>query len=285
MAVVNLSGKKLEKEIRKFSTYLLVQRALRPLTRELYSRIVSRILREVGTTRPNKQQVTAYIMGLHERKTSSTNIRNNQLAIENYMAFCGQKIEFKRPKKKARLIRDVLSEAEVAVLIAAAENLRERAIISLLACTGIRNRELCGLRVCDIDMPHNLIRVEDGKGGSAAVCHIPGDCIAVVMQYLQAHPRNPDDYLFTTLREGVAYTPWALRRLVKKLASKAGIQKRVFPHEFRHSLASNLLRRGANPITVQWQLRHRHLTTTLIYIHSGLGNSQREVAHFAPAYL
>jgi site-specific recombinase XerD len=276
---------KLQKVLKKYSVYLMVEHRLMPKTVELYTKLMAKVLKTLNTLTPSRKTVVSYVLDLYSKEYSSTHLRNIQLAVENYMTMNKTKVQFKRPKKKHHLVSDVLSEAEVAVLIASTRTIREKAIISLLACSGIRNNELCSVKVKDVDMAHNLIRVENGKGGSADVCYISGECVAVLTSYLYYYPREQSDFLFTTLRANKQYTTWALRRLVKKVTKNTNIGKRVFPHKLRHSLATNLLNRGANPRTVQWQLRHKHLSTTLIYLHSGYGFAQREIAHFQPAYL
>ncbi len=279
-----MERQELDQKIKKFQTHLLIDRGLRPLTRELYARIITRVLSDIDCLMPSKEEISEFVYSLYESGKSETHIRNIQLAVENYMGFLGIEVSYKRPKKKRRLVSGALSEAEVAVLIAAASNIREKAIVSLLASSGIRNRELCGLKVRNIDFGNNRVRIEEGKGGSSRACVISGSCVTVLLAYLQQYQREQDDFLFTTLRKNEPYTPWALRRLIKKLAKLANLDKRVHPHKLRHSLATNMLGRRANPKTVQMQLGHRHLSTTEIYMHSGYG-WELEVAFCQPAYL
>lgn len=91
--------------------------------------------------------------------------------------------------------------------------------------------------------------------------------------------------MFKSLVRKTKYTTWALRKMVKKISKKAGIEKRVYPHLFRHSLATNLVKRGANVLMVQKQLRHEKLETTQIYIRSFPGRVQDEYQYFVPEYL
>lgn len=281
-----ISKEELLPHLNRFGPYLRVERGLGARSRDLYVRILQKFLLDVGTTHPTKDMIYARLNELYENDYSHSHVRNIQISIEYYMAFLGTPLELKRLRKRRNIVGSVLTEAEVAILIAASKNVREKAITSLLACSGLRNQELCDLRVRDVDFNQNLVRVRDGKGGSAGYSIISPECVSVLAQYLQAHPRKEDSFLFTTIRCGDQYSTTALRRLIKQLAERAKIGKRVHPHLFRHALASNLLKRGATPLAVQQQLRHAHLSTTLLYIHSGHGgNCQREIAYHQPAYL
>lgn len=275
---------RLKLQIKRFQTFMTLERGLSDKTRDLYTRIMSTTLRETESLRPSRQQIMDRLLELHEKKRSSSHIRNHQLAVENYMAFLGVQMEFTRPKKKPRMVSGTMSDAEVAVLVAASENIREKAIVGVLASSGIRNAELCNLRVRDIDIAHHLVHVHEGKGGRSTARDIGADAVAVVIKYLQVYPRGEGDYLFTTLRANARYTETALRRLIKKLAKKARLEKRVYPHLLRHSLATSLLRHDADIQSVQQQLGHAHLITTMIYIHSDPVAAQRVIARCRPSY-
>jgi integrase len=88
---------------------------------------------------------------------------NTALAVEKYMEFIGNAIIFGRQKKPKPMIIDTLSEAEVTRLIFSTKNIREKAIVSLLAYSGIRNLELCNLKVRDFMYTQNAIRIIKGK--------------------------------------------------------------------------------------------------------------------------
>ena len=76
-----------------------------------------------------------------------------------------------------------------------------------------------------------------------------------------------------------------IRKLVKAMAKRAGITKRVFPHLFRHSLATNLLGRGSGILAIKEQLGHMHIETTMRYLHSIPGRLQEEYQMHCPVYL
>ena len=114
---------------------------------------------------------------------------------------------------------------------------------------------------------------------------MPREAAQIVSKYLSEYPREDNERLITTLIRGNQYAGWDLRKRVKVVARRAGIEKRVFPHLFRHSLATNLIKNGANVTSVQNQLRHEDLRTTMVYVRTFPQRVQDEVQYFVPRYL
>ena len=92
-------------------------------------------------------------------------------------------------------------------------------------------------------------------------------------------------FLFTTLRTGRQLADTDLRKLVRVLARRAGIGRRVFPHLLRHSLATNLLNRGACLIMIKDQLGHAFIDSTMVYVNSMPFRARSEYDFFKPAYM
>jgi len=270
---------------KRFSNHLLLRRGLAPYTIEGYCRSLSKVLKDLNTLNPTHDELEGHIAWMYGRKYSYNHLVNTMLAIERFMEFMENPIRFGRPKKPRRIIPATLSEAEIAVMLSGCKNIREKAIISLLAYSGIRNKELCCLKVDHVDLGNNAVRVLGGKGSRDRVVCIPGDCTNVLLRYLNEYPRNGQDYLFTTLKNNNRYGGMDLRKLVKTVAKRAGIKKRVYPHLLRHSLATNLIGRGANLLTVKEQLGHAWIDSTMIYVTSRFQRIMAEYNNFAPSYL
>jgi integrase/recombinase XerD len=143
---------------------------------------------------------------------------------------------------------------------------------------------MANLKLQDIDFGNNEIRVIQGKGAKDAVIYISAACIKILMEYLMQHPRNPQDQLFNTFDGLRPFSTGCLRKMVKVLAKNSKINKRVYPYIFRHSLATNLIYRGADILTVKKQLRHSFIETTLLYIHSLGYEPRNNYERFAPSY-
>ena len=275
----------MEQEVKNFERDLILQSSLKPITIQAHLSCITRIFRILKTTNPTAHQIEDYVLELKQSSYSCSHISNNIVTIEKYSSSCGRKIRFARPKKPKRLIKDFLSEAEVSKIISACKNIREKAFLAILAFSGLRNQELCNLKVSDIDLGNNHIKVFNGKGSKDGISNISGECSKILINYLNKFQREDDDYLFTTLKRGNQYTTSDLRKLVKVVSKRAGIKKRTFPHLLRISLATNLLKRGANITTIQKQLRHTFISTTEIYLRSFPERIKTEYDFYTPAYI
>ena len=109
---------------------------------------------------------------------------NTSLAVEHCARFKGMDVMLGRPRKPKRIVQNVLSEIRNLRLIQATRNPREKAIISLLAYSGIRNSELCAIRRKDIDLGDNRLKVLGGKGKKDRIANISAECTKVLIEYL-----------------------------------------------------------------------------------------------------
>lgn len=275
----------MSRELNQFEKFLLVRKGIGMITLKGYNDSVKRLTRALKTEEPSHEQITDYIVGMYEKKYSYSHIVNTSLAIEWYTVFKEYPIKLGRPKKPKHIIKDTLTEAEITMLISVAKNVRERAIITLLAYSGIRNKELCELRVCDVNLGENMLRVLEGKGKKDRLINISGECSRIVINYLNEYQRRSDDYLFTTLRENKRYGTSDLRKLVKVLKNRAKINKRIYPHLLRHSLATNLLKRGANIYLIKEQLGHTFIETTEVYLRSFPIDIKHQYQMYVPSYV
>ena len=272
-----------QNDMDKFYEDLQYKQQFRPYTIEGYKRVLNKVFRDLDTLKVKPKQAESWMLNMQKKKYSASHINNTANILERYIKFKGKKIKLIRVKKPKPSIKDTLTEGEVARILAAAKNNREKAMIAILAYSGVRANELCNLKVQDIDLDNGILKVIDGKGGKDGVCYISRECCKMINEYLKEYETNP--HLFKTLQRKARYTTWALRKMVKKVAKKAGISKRVYPHLFRHSLASNLIKKGANIITVQNQLRHEKIDTTMVYIRSFPERIKDEYQYFVPNYI
>ena len=170
-------------------------------------------------------------------------------------------------------------------MIQATRTIREKAMICLLAYAGIRNNELCNLRLKDVDLGANHLTILGGKNKKDRVVNISAECTRVLIDYLTAHRREPGDFLFSTLAKDHRLATCDLRKMLRVVARRARIGRRVFPHLLRHSLATNLLNRGASLILIKNQLGHAFIESTMIYVTSMPLRTRSEYDYFKPAYM
>ncbi|MFA6171967.1 MAG: tyrosine-type recombinase/integrase [Patescibacteria group bacterium] len=275
----------LKETLFEFEKFLMVKKGISSVTIGGYRGTVKRALKKFRTFDPTHEDIETYIHKMYEREYSYSHVVNTSLSLEWYMNFIKNPLKLGRPKKPRTIIKDVLTEAEITLLINASKNIREKAMVSILAYSGIRNGELCNLRVHDVNLGDNMVRVIKGKGQRDRMVNISGDCTRILLDYLREYPRKSDDHFFTTLKRHNKYSSHDLRKVIKNLARRAKLNKRVYPHLLRHSLATNLIRRGANITLVQRQLGHSFIETTMVYIRSFPQRIQNEYNLYIPSYL
>lgn len=180
------------------------------------------------------------------------------------------------PKVEKRLPRAVLSDQEAeAVLkvpdIATPLGLRDRAILEVLYSTGMRRRELTGLRLYDLDLERGAVMVRQGKGKKDRLLPIGARAALWVRRYLEeARPQlviEPDERQLFFNRTGGGLTPGVLGNLVREYVTRSGVNKSGSCHLFRHAMATLMLENGADLRYVQQMLGHARLDTTEIYTH------------------
>lgn len=275
----------MESTLQEFSDFLLVKKGIRQITIDGYQGAAKRMMRRLGTRKPTPEQIYDYMAWFHRQNYSYSHIHNTVLALEWYMNFIGNPIKLGRQKKPRTIVKNTLSEAEVTRLLMHCKNIREKAILSLLAYSGVRNRELCSLKVNDVDMGNNTVRVLKGKGVKDRLIYFSSDCTRILLEYLRLYLRSEEDYLFTTLQRNECYTGYALRKLVKVVTRRAGFTRRIYPHLLRHTLATNMMHRGADIWTVKNQLGHVFVESTMIYLQSMPYGTQTDYSKYAPSYL
>lgn len=289
---------KLSKLITDFLEYLEVEKNSSQKTIENYDHYLKRFLEFAGDISPNKidlnlvKKYRLFLNRLQDKKEQGLSKQTQSYHIIALRAFlkylskndiktvAAEKIEL--PKTESRIVT-FLEEEEVERLMQSAGNrdslvdLRNRAILETLYSTGLRVSELTGLNRDDINLKRGEFSVK-GKGGKTRLVFLSDDAIEWLNKYL-AKRSDPDPALFVrtdrrknkdiekTKDHSLRLTPRTVQRVIDQCARKAGITKTVTPHTLRHSLATEMLRNGADIRSVQAILGHSSITTTQIYTH------------------
>ncbi len=166
-----------------------------------------------------------------------------------------------------------LTESEVNALIKACSNraptgIRNRALIIVLYRGGLRITEALLLKPKDVDVESGVVRVLRGKGEKARTVALDPASVAVVQRWLDVRSnlgiRN-NQALFCTLAGGPTSAPY-VRQMLKRMALRAGIEKRVTPHNLRHTMAAQLAAEGVPVNVIQRALGHSNAATTSHYL-------------------
>lgn len=176
--------------------------------------------------------------------------------------------------KQARSLPVYLSVEDILRMLKEAsgeEALRDRAIVVLLYGAGLRVSEVAHLMMGDLDLLGGLLRVM-GKGQKERVVPVGGPVVQLLEQYLRDGRRrhlrgHTNDLVFPGRNPARPLTRQAIFKIIRKLATRAGVTRDISPHKLRHSFATHLVRGGADLRSVQLMLGHADLRTTEIYTH------------------
>ena len=288
--------------IRKYMQYLKLEKALAGNTQEAYMQDLEKLLNFLKAenidfrkcTYENLQQFSAELhdIGIHARSQariiSGIHSFYRFLVLNNYIETDPSEL-LETPKIGLHL-PEVLTVEEIDRIIETvdmdkAEGQRNRAILETLYSCGLRVSELCNLKMSDLYFTEGFIKVE-GKGSKQRIVPISQRAIKEIRYWLidrQAWRIKPgyEDYVFLA-RWGKGISRIMIFHLIKELADKAGITKKISPHTFRHSFATHLLEGGANLRAIQAMLGHESITTTEIYTHIDRNRLRQEIIEHHP---
>ena len=185
---------------------------------------------------------------------------------------------------------EVLTTAEVDALEASIdlskwEGHRNRAIIEVLFSCGLRVSELIHLKLTDLYLNEQFVRVM-GKGSKERLVPISPKAIKELMFWFDDRCRmnikpGEEDYVFLN-RRGAHLTRTMILIMIKRQALQAGITKTISPHTLRHSFATVLLEGGADLRAIQVLLGHESIGTTEIYTHIDMSTLRQQILEHHP---
>ena len=142
------------------------------------------------------------------------------------------------------------------------------------------------LKISNIYFEERYVKII-GKGNKERLAPIGGEAIKFLQLYindvrcLQKIAKNHEDFVFLNNR-GKKLSRVMIFTIIKELAKKIGLKKRISPHTFRHSFATHLIEGGANLRAVQEMLGHESITTTEIYTHLDKDYLRSAIIQFHP---
>ena len=186
---------------------------------------------------------------------------------------------------------DTLSEQEINSLISAidlskAEGERNRAMLETMYSCGLRVSELIDLKISDLFFDEGFIKIV-GKGNKERFVPIHYSAqkyIVLYMNEIRDHlsiKKGFEDTLFLN-RRGKSLSRQMIFMILKALAIKINLNKKISPHTFRHSFATHLLKNGADLRAIQQMLGHESITTTEVYVHLDTSYLKKIVEKYHP---
>lgn len=272
----------------RYYSHLLIEKGAAGNTMEAYGRDLNRYvsfledkgLKDARSVIP--QTVVEFLVQIKGEGLSANSMNRSLAALRGFYKFLLQeKVLDESPLANIELAKvwmrlpDTVSKEEMNLILSQPGDqtpfaLRDSAMLELLYATGLRVSELVSLTMNSINWQVGFLVVM-GKGSKERVVPIGKTAYDSVRRYVdEARPKlvksKTTDVLFLN-RFGGAFTRQGLWKIIVHYAQKAGLQKNVHPHTFRHSFASHLLEGGADLRAVQVMLGHADISTTQIYTH------------------
>ncbi len=286
----------------RYVRYLKLQRNYSPNTLDAYTRDLDKLLvflsgeckSVMDTTLDDLQQFAATLHDIGIGPVSQCRILSGVRSFFRFLLLEGYRdddpTEFLEWPQTGGHLPEVLSEAEVDAMensidLSKWEGHRNRAIIEVLYSCGLRVSELVGLRLSDMFLDEQYLRVR-GKGSKERLVPISGRAIGELDHWFLCRNEmnikpGEEDYVFLNCR-GAHLTRTMILIMIKRQAVEAGITKVVSPHTLRHSFATALLEGGADLRVIQALLGHESIETTEIYTHLDTTALRREILQHHP---
>ena len=281
-----MSMKQVEQEmVRRYVRYLKLQRNMSGNTLDAYQRDLRKLLDYLEGEGKDPREVR-----LEDLEHFSAGLRSffRFLQLDGYRD--DDPTELLESPQIGQHLPEVLTTAEVDRLEASIdlskwEGHRNRAIIEVLFSCGLRVSELVTLKLSNLYLDEQFIRVM-GKGSKERLVPISKRAIQELgfwfddRRHMTIKP-GEEDYVFLN-RRGAHLTRVMILIMIKRQAEEAGIQKTISPHTLRHSFATALLEGGADLRVIQALLGHESIGTTEIYTHIDTSTLRKEILEHHP---
>ena len=177
------------------------------------------------------------------------------------------------PRKRGSVERLTLEEELRFIDQAYAEGGRTGLMMQVLLETGTRVSEFVRLRVEDVSFRERIVVVQEGKGGKRREVPIRRELVQLLGVHVGVKRAGP---LFRSRQKPYVYTRQRIGQIVRGVAERAGITKRIYPHLLRHTVATKLLNLGMDISDVQKFLGHEDISSTQIYAVTSTAALQRK---------
>ena len=296
------TGKNSKDIVGRYRRYLKLEKGYSANTLDAYLRDVDKLLRYLAIEQVDVLDVkledlehfAAFISDLGIGPRSLARILSGVrqfyrfLVVDGYLEI--DPTELLESPKQPDHLPEVLSTAEVDLLEQAIdltkwEGHRNRAIIEVLFSCGLRVSELTNLKLSNLYVDEQYIRVM-GKGAKERLVPISPRALDELNYWfadrneMKIKP-GEEDYVFLN-RRGHHLTRTMILIMIKRYALEAGIKKTISPHTLRHSFATSLLEGGADLRAIQAMLGHESIGTTEIYTHIDTSTLRQEILEHHP---
>ena len=293
---------KTDKILVKYRQYLKLEKSLSDNTVDAYLTDLDKLLAYLTLENINILDVRLenledfsaglHDIGIHPRSQARilSGIRSfyRFLIMEDYLE--SDPTELLESPQTGFKLPEVMTVEEIDLLIGSIdrgtkEGQRNRAILETLYSCGLRVSELCNLKLSELYFEEGFIKVE-GKGSKQRLVPISPRAIKEIRLYftdrnLMKIKPGFEDFVFIS-NFGKNISRIMVFHIIKELAERIGLKKKISPHTFRHSFATHLLEGGANLRAIQCMLGHESIATTEIYTHIDRNVLRSEIIEHHP---
>lgn len=296
------TGKDSKDIVSRYRRYLKLEKGYSVNTLDAYMRDLDKLVRylaaeQVHVTEVKLEQLEHFAASISDlgigprslaRILSGVRQFYRFLVLDGYME--DDPTELLESPKQPNHLPEVLSTAEVDLLEQAIdlskwEGHRNRAIIEVLFSCGLRVSELINLKLSNLYVDEQFIRVM-GKGSKERLVPISPRALEELNYWFSMRNEmsikpGEEDYVFLN-RRGHHLTRTMILIMIKRYAAEVGIKKTISPHTLRHSFATSLLEGGADLRAIQAMLGHESIGTTEIYTHIDTSTLRQEILEHHP---
>jgi integrase/recombinase XerD len=223
----------------------------------------------------NETDIQQYILYLKNEKNLSAGTINNYISGIRWFYTVILDKEWNSRKiprmKRPQTFPIIPAKEDVLLLINSTTNLKHKAILVLLYGSGLRVSEVAKLKISDICSKTMRIRVDHAKHNTNRYTILSATALDILRKYFKANfsPSSfqPDSWLFPGRNKDDHISIKVIKNTLIKLRNKLQLDKNISSHTLRHCFATHALEDGVDPVFIQQMLGHKHLQTTLTYLH------------------
>ena len=292
-------------KITDFSNFLKFEKSFSDNTLDAYVRDIKKLesfattdLGEISPAIISYENLQEFIYQLSKKKISERSQARGISSIKAFFKFLLEE-EYREDNPSSLLegpklglyLPDTLSMDDIDRIINSIDKKtdigqRNQCILEVLYGCGLRVSELVDLKISNINFKERFIIVE-GKGEKTRLVPLASSTAEYLHDYIQnvrkkiKVNKKHEDIVFLNTR-GTNMSRVIVFIIIKELTQKAGINKSISPHTFRHSFATHLLQNGADLRFIQEMLGHSSITTTQVYTHLKTEELRDVILNFHP---
>lgn len=176
-----------------------------------------------------------------------------------------EKFKYIERPKRSKKLPIVLSVEEIQSMFSVCENLKHKVILGLLYSCGFRVSELINLKWSHIDRSRMIINIIQAKGKKDRQIGLNPIIVGLLERYYRKY--KPKEYVLNGQNNSLQYSDRSVNEVIKQLAAKAGIKKKVHTHLIRHCYATHMVEKKVDINLIQKFLGHSNVKTTNMYLH------------------